>query len=474
MISQLYAFRDHLLWISDKFERVRWIQGPLYVGTGCIFNRRALYGYEAPGKIRQREQGILSMCFGGSCREGSTAKKRTDERMKISSKNAEPDAPMVDLERSQEGIEGDGYEDEKLHLMSHLSLEKWYGQSYGFIESILLETGDVSQFASLETLLKEAIQVISCGYEDNTKWGSEIGWIYSSASEEFVTGLKMHARGWRSIYCMPKRAAFKGSAPTNLSDRLNQVLCWAQGSVQVLLSRHCPIWYGFGVRLKLLQRLAYINATVYPFTAIPLLAYCTLPALQISIIGIISFISLSLSIIATNILEMRWSGVRIDVWWSTEQFWVIGGVSGHLFAIFQGLLKVLTRIDTSIHTPSKESNEQTVFSELKIFKWTSLLIPLTTLLLINLIGLVTGVSSAISSGHHIWSVLFRKLFFAFWVIIHLCPFLKGLPSNQSRVPTIVIVLSILLASIFSLLWVHIHPFTTAVVGPSIEQCGINC
>ncbi|KAF8043992.1 hypothetical protein BT93_A2082 [Corymbia citriodora subsp. variegata] len=460
------------------------IQGPLYVGTGCVFNRRALYGYEAPCKIKEKKRGILSMCFGGSRRESSTANKRTDKKMKTLSKNVDPNTLTVNLEDPQERIEGDGCEDEKSQLMSHLRLEKWYGQSYGFIESMLLETGDISEFASPETLLKEAIQVISCGYEDNTKWGSEIGWIYGSASEEFVTGLKMHARGWRSIYCMPKRAAFVGSVPTNLSDRLNQVLRWAQGSVQVLLSRHCPIWYGFGGRLKLLQRLAYINATVYPFTAIPLLAYCTLPAVclftgkfiipQINIIGIVSFISLSLSIITTNILEMRWSGVKIEEWWSTEQFWVIGGVSAHLFAIFQGLLKVLTRIDISSHISSIESNEKTDSSELYMFKWTSLLIPPTTLLIINLIGLVAGVSSAITSGHHVWSVLFCKLFFALWVIIHLYPFLKGLTSNQNRMPTIVIVWSILLASIFSLLWVHVNPFTTRVVGPSFEQCGINC
>ena len=88
----------------------------------------------------------------------------------------------------------------------------------------------------------------------------------------------MHARGWRSIYCMPHPPAFKGSAPINLSDRLNQVLRWALGSVEILLSRHCPIWYGYGGRLKWLERFAYINTTIYPITAIPLLAYCTLPA----------------------------------------------------------------------------------------------------------------------------------------------------------------------------------------------------
>jgi cellulose synthase A len=89
----------------------------------------------------------------------------------------------------------------------------------------------------------------------------------------------MHARGWISIYCMPPRPAFKGSAPINLSDRLNQVLRWALGSIEILLSRHCPIWYGYSGRLKLLERLAYINTIVYPLTSLPLLAYCILPAI---------------------------------------------------------------------------------------------------------------------------------------------------------------------------------------------------
>jgi cellulose synthase A len=88
----------------------------------------------------------------------------------------------------------------------------------------------------------------------------------------------MHCRGWRSIYCMPPRPAFKGSAPINLSDRLNQVLRWALGSVEICLSRHCPLWYGYGGGLKCLERLAYINTTVYPLTSLPLIAYCTLPA----------------------------------------------------------------------------------------------------------------------------------------------------------------------------------------------------
>ncbi|RQO85408.1 hypothetical protein POPTR_001G266400v4 [Populus trichocarpa] len=459
------------------------IQGPVYVGTGCVFNRTALYGYEPPLKPKHKKPGMLSSLCGGSRKKGSKSSKKGSDKKK-SGKHVDPTVPIFSLDDIEEGVEGAGFDDEKSLLMSQMSLEKRFGQSAVFVASTLMENGGVPQSATPETLLKEAIHVISCGYEDKTDWGSEIGWIYGSVTEDILTGFKMHARGWRSIYCMPKRPAFKGSAPINLSDRLNQVLRWALGSVEILLSRHCPIWYGYGGRLKWLERFAYVNTTIYPITAIPLLLYCTLPAIclltdkfiipQISNIASIWFISLFLSIFATGILEMRWSGVGIDEWWRNEQFWVIGGVSAHLFAVFQGLLKVLAGIDTNFTVTSKASDEDGGFAELYLFKWTTLLIPPTTLLIVNLVGVVAGISHAINSGYQSWGPLFGKLFFAFWVIVHLYPFLKGLMGRQNRTPTIVVVWSILLASIFSLLWVRVDPFTTRVTGPDVEQCGINC
>ncbi|PPS08185.1 hypothetical protein GOBAR_AA12453 [Gossypium barbadense] len=459
------------------------IQGPVYVGTGCVFNRTALYGYEPPLKPKHKRAGALSSLCGGSRKKSSKSSKKGSDKKK-SGKPVDPTVPVFSLDDIEEGVEGAGFDDEKSLLMSQMSLEQRFGQSAVFVASTLMENGGVPQSATPETLLKEAIHVISCGYEDKTDWGSEIGWIYGSVTEDILTGFKMHARGWRSIYCMPKRPAFKGSAPINLSDRLKQVLRWALGSVEILFSRHCPIWYGYGGRLKWLERFAYVNTTIYPVTAIPLLMYCTLPAVclltnkfiipQISNIASIWFISLFLSIFATGILEMRWSGVGIDEWWRNEQFWVIGGVSAHLFAVFQGLLKVLAGIDTNFTVTSKASDEDGDFAELYMFKWTTLLIPPTTLLIINLVGVVAGISYAINSGYQSWGPLFGKLFFAFWVIIHLYPFLKGLMGRQNRTPTIVVVWSILLASIFSLLWVRIDPFTTRVTGPDVELCGINC
>ena len=195
--------------------------------------------------------------------------------------------------------------------------------------------------------------------------------------------------------------------------------------------------------------------------------------LQLSNLASMLFLGLFISIILTSVLELRWSGVSIEDLWRNEQFWVIGGVSAHLFAVFQGFLKMLAGLDTNFTVTSKTA-EDLEFGELYIVKWTTLLIPPTSLLIINLVGVVAGFSDALNKGYEAWGPLFGKLFFSFWVIVHLYPFLKGLMGRQNRTPTIVVIWSILLASIFSLLWVRIDPFVMKTKGPDTSMCGINC
>ncbi|KAL1353203.1 hypothetical protein AAHE18_06G221500 [Arachis hypogaea] len=435
-----YANRN-IVFFDINLKGLDGIQGPVYVGTGCCFNRQALYGYDPVLTEEDLEPNIIVKSCCGSRKKGRGGNKKYIDK-KRAAKRTESTIPIFNVEDIEEGVEG--YDDERSLLMSQKRLEKRFGQSPVFIAATFMEQGGIPPSTNPATLLKEAIHVISCGYEDKTEWGKEIGWIYGSVTEDILTGFKMHARGWISIYCMPPRPAFKGSAPINLSDRLNQVLRWALGSIEIFLSRHCPLWYGYNGRLKLLQRLAYINTIVYPLTSIPLLAYCILPAFclltnkfiipEISNFASMWFILLFVSIFVTSILELRWSGVSIEDWWRNEQFWVIGGTSAHLFAVFQGLLKVLAGIDTNFTVTSKASDEDGEFAELYVFKWTSLLIPPTTVLIVNL----------------------------------------GLLGRQNRTPTIVIVWSVLLASIFSLLWVRIDPFTTEASKNANGQCGINC
>ena len=80
------------------------IQGPVYVGTGCVFNRTALYGYEPPHKPKKKKAGALSSCFGGSRKKTSKSSKKGDK--KKSSKHVDPTVPIFNLEDIEEGVEG--------------------------------------------------------------------------------------------------------------------------------------------------------------------------------------------------------------------------------------------------------------------------------------------------------------------------------------------------------------------------------
>ncbi|BAT95437.1 Cellulose synthase A catalytic subunit 4 [UDP-forming] [Vigna angularis] len=438
------------------------IQGPLYVGTGCVFNRQALYGFDPLSDKRPK---IKSCCWPSSC---SCCCSDSE-----SSSDDDTDQELVDF---------DDEEEEELSFMSMKSLQKRFGQSPVFIASALMEDGGLPKGTNTRVLIKEAIHVISCDYEEKTEWGKEIGWLYGSVTEDILTGFNMHCRGWKSVYCMPKKAAFKGSAPINLSDRLHQVLKWAAGSTEIFFSGYCPLWYGYSGKLKLLQRLAYVNSIVYPFTSIPLLIYCTIPAVclltgkfiipTLSNLASIWLMALFISIILTCVLELRWSGVSIHDWWRNEQFWVIGGVSSHLFAVFQGLLKV-GGVNSSFTVRAKSAHD-TSFGQFHLFKWTSLLIPPTSLVILNMVGIVAGISDAINNGYDSWGPFFGKLFFSLWVIVHLYPFLKGLMGKQNRTPTIVVLWSILVAIIFSMIWVRIDIFLPKQTGPALRQCGIRC
>lgn len=58
--------------------------------------------------------------------------------------------------------------------MSQKRLEKRFGQSSIFIASTFMEQGGIPPSTDPTLLLREAIHVISCGYEDKTEWGKEV------------------------------------------------------------------------------------------------------------------------------------------------------------------------------------------------------------------------------------------------------------------------------------------------------------
>ena len=80
------------------------------------------------------------------------------------------------------------------------------------------------------------------------------------------------------MYFNPERKGFLGVAPTTLLQSLVQHKRWSEGNLQIFLSRHCPLIFGYRkVPLKLQLsysiynlRAAYYLAMLY-YVAVPYL-----------------------------------------------------------------------------------------------------------------------------------------------------------------------------------------------------------
>jgi hypothetical protein len=117
------------------------------------------------------------------------------------------------------------------------------------------------------------------------------------------------------------------------------------------------------------------------------------------------------------------------------QFWVIGGTSSHLAAVWQGILKVVFRVDSKFTLTQKDLGDiDDEFAELYIFRWTWLILPPIAIIFVNCLGIAIGVTRELVKVVPSWGDLFGKLAFSGWVLIHLYPFAKGLMGRRNRIP----------------------------------------
>ncbi|XP_058724195.1 cellulose synthase-like protein D4 [Vicia villosa] len=460
--SDRYA-NHNTVFFDGNMRALDGIQGPVYVGTGTMFRRFALYGFDPPSGDWD-EKNPKQNCNEEYC--------ETTPALNASEFDQDLDINLLPKRFGNSTMLAESIpvaEFQGRPLADHPAIK--YGRPPGKLRAPK-EPLDA-------TTVAEAVSVISCWYEDKTEWGDRVGWIYGSVTEDVVTGYRMHNRGWRSVYCITKRDAFRGSAPINLTDRLHQVLRWATGSVEIFFSKN-NAFLG-SKRLKLLQRLAYLNVGIYPFTSLFLIVYCFLPALSlfsgffivqtVSIAFLVYLLIMTVCLVMLAILEVKWSGIELEQWWRNEQFWLISGTSAHLAAVVQGLLKVVAGIEISFTLTAKSGAEDDddIYADLYVVKWTSLMIPPIVIAMVNVIAIVVAFSRTVYSANPQWSKFIGGAFFSFWVLAHLYPFAKGLMGRRGKTPTIVFVWSGLIAITLSLLWVAISPPTGGRDDPNTTQ-----
>ncbi|PPR84912.1 hypothetical protein GOBAR_AA35805 [Gossypium barbadense] len=453
--SDRYA-NHNTVFFDGNMRALDGVQGPVYVGTGCMFRRFALYAFPPPNpdKLTQAKE---------------------NETQPLTTGDLDPDLD-VNLLPKRFG--------NSTMLAESIPVCEFQGRPIADHPAIKFGRPPGALRVPREPLdavtVAEAVSVISCWYEDKTEWGERVGWIYGSVTEDVVTGFRMHNRGWRSVYCITKRDAFRGSAPINLTDRLHQVLRWATGSVEIFFSRNNALLATR--KLKFLQRLAYLNVGIYPFTSFFLIVYCFLPALslisgqfivkQLNLFFLIYLMIITFCLIGLALLEVRWAQISLEDWWRNEQFWLISGTSSHFAACIQGLLKVIAGIEISFTLTAKSAgeDEDDIYADLYIVKWTSLMIPPIVIAMVNIIALMIAFARTLF-GTGQWNMFIGGAFFAFWVLAHLYPFLKGLMGRRRKTPTIVFVWAGLIAIIISLLWLAINPGALGNLGAAGTGAG---
>ncbi len=82
------------------------IQGPVYVGTGCVFRRQALYGYEAPYKGGKPPKSSCGSCCPSWCCGSRKKAKKPKSSKKKGALRSDSTIPIFSLEDIEEGVEG--------------------------------------------------------------------------------------------------------------------------------------------------------------------------------------------------------------------------------------------------------------------------------------------------------------------------------------------------------------------------------
>ncbi|XP_040370074.1 cellulose synthase-like protein H1 isoform X2 [Rosa chinensis] len=388
------------------------IQGPFYSGTGCVHRRKVIYGL-SPNYVKVGETNAESMKHG----------KSADEEL--------------------------------LNV---------FGKEFTKSAADALNGKAVCPDMLTETI-EAAYQVAGVGYEYGTHWGKKVGWMYGSTTEDVLTGLSIHNKGWRSIIYAPNPPAFLGCAPTGGPAAMTQQKRWATGLLEILLSKNFPIFGTLFANLQFRQCLAYFWILSWGLRSVPELCYAALPAYSIITNSHFLpkgqepayYIPIAVFLIYNmyTLSEYLRTSLSIRAWWNNQRMGRITTMSAWLFGLLGVILKLLgisetvfevTRKDQS--TSSDEGTEDTEAGKFT-FDRSPVFVPPTAMLFMQLTALATALlrlqppaRDGVGSGslETMCSVL---------LVVCLLPFLKGLfGSGKYGIPLSTIFKSAGLALLF--------------------------
>ncbi|XP_050206570.1 cellulose synthase-like protein B3 [Mercurialis annua] len=360
------------------------VQGPFYGGTGCFHRRKVIYGLSPPD-LENQPKNLTPVC-----------------------------GNLADVE-----------------------LVKLFGKSMEFKTSAAeaLEEKDRGMPSNFN-LVEAANEVAGCGYEYGTAWGAEIGWRYGSTTEDVLTGLNIHSKGWKSAFCTPQTPAFLGCSPSTGPSSMTQQKRWATGLLEILVSKNNPIISAVTAKLQLRQCLAYLWILLWGLRSIPELCYMLLPAYclvsnsnflpKFNEPPIYGYLALVIIYCLYTILQYLQNGMSVLSWWNKLRMSRIISVSSWLFGVLSVVLKILGLSETVFEVTQKDQATDDDASDdvgRFTFDGSPIFVPATTVLFVELSALGLGLCGG---GARVLGSQVGEILCSVIVVIFLWPFFKGL------------------------------------------------
>uniref|UniRef100_A0A2C9W8C2 Glycosyltransferase 2-like domain-containing protein n=1 Tax=Manihot esculenta TaxID=3983 RepID=A0A2C9W8C2_MANES len=307
---------------------------------------------------------------------------------------------------------------------------------------------------------EETKVLASCTYEDDSKWGDEVGFTYNSVVEDFSTSLKLHCGGWKSVYLNPSRPQFLGTSPTNLNDVLIQNRRWNTGLLGIGISRFCPLIYGPS-RMSFLQSVCYAQFAFLPLYCLPLCCFGIIP--QLCLLGGISlypevsssfflvFAFIFTSAMVKHLYDVIFTGGSIQVMINEQRIWMMKSVTCHVYGSLDAIMKILgLREDSFLPTNKVEHDDQVLLYQRGKFYFqtsTRLLAPIVTIIILNLASFFVGIIRIIVADR--FEQLFVQVFLSFHILAMNYPIIEGMliRKDSGCIPPSVTLISVIFAMI---------------------------
>ncbi|XP_023745657.1 cellulose synthase-like protein G3 [Lactuca sativa] len=311
-----------------------------------------------------------------------------------------------------------------------------------------------------------AHRVANCSFEENTKWGSEIGFRYGTLVEDAYTSFRLQCLGWKSVTCRPDRPAFLGNMPVSLNDFLMQTKRWYMGLLQVAISKFSPITFGVK-NMNPLQALCHAYFQFRAFWSIPIIIYAFLPQLAlINSTAIFPKVSdpwfslytfLFLGAYGKNLLDYVVAGSTLKKWWSYQRMWLILGCSTYLFSFFDWLVTSLGMSTLEFNVTSKVSDdEQEKRYQKGIFSFgveSPMFVSINVAVIVNFFAFLIGIRHVFINNGRLEELFGQLLITGFGVVIG-WPIFEGmvLRSDKGKMPTKTTLISVCVALFMHLMF----------------------